>query len=201
MGICASCLGGSRQESPEVSLLLAVMATMFGANYLGFVREMWSAYRREQCLTIFCKPESSRLLEEDPYQAGYGYGALNHVQQQNQPDPEYVRREREALDAICQRTSDSVIDIWSLQPQPHLQPQATLHGPTSTTNSPTPGEGHSQLTVTSDQASETSRPASGCTVPKHWGEVVVNPNKKRSRPDMKADANASRDVFGVLKVT
>lgn len=52
------------------------------------------------------KPESSRLLEDDPYQAGYGYGALNQAQQANQPDPEYVRREREALDAICQRTSE-----------------------------------------------------------------------------------------------
>lgn len=38
-------------------------------------------------------------------------------------------------------------------------------------------------------------------MPKHWGEVVVNPNKKRSRPNMKAEHDASRDVFGVLKVT
>lgn len=163
MGICASCLGGNRHDSPE--------------------------------------PESSRLLDDDPYQAGYGYGALNNAQQANQPDPEYVRREREALDAICQRTSDSVIDIWSLQPQPHLQPQATLHTPISASASPTPEEGQTQLTVTSDRASQTSRPTSGGTVPKHWGEVVVNPSKKRSRPDMKVDDNSTRDVFGVLKVT
>ncbi|KAJ5594941.1 uncharacterized protein N7459_001149 [Penicillium hispanicum] len=146
------------------------------------------------------KPESSRLLDDDPYQAGYGYGALNQAQQANQPDPEYVRREREALDAICQRTSDSVIDIWSLQPQPHLQPQATLHGHVSTSTSPTIEDGQPQITVVSDQASQTSRPTSGGIVPKRWGEVVVNPNKKRSRPNMKEDGDSTRDVFGVLKV-
>lgn len=54
--------------------------------------------------------------------------------------------------------------------------------------------------MVADNASQTSRPTSGGTVPKHWGEVVVNPNKKRSRPDMKA-VDANRDVFGVLKVT
>lgn len=164
MGVCASCLGGNRHESPE--------------------------------------PESSRLLEDDPYQAGYGYGALNQAQQANQPDPEYVRREREALDAICQRTSDSVIDIWSLQPQPHLQPQATLNGPTSASASPNPEEG-SQLTVSADNISQRSRPTSGGTVPKHCGEVVVNPSKKRSRQDLnttKDSAGDVRDVFGVLKV-
>jgi hypothetical protein len=68
MGVCASCLGHARRDSPE--------------------------------------PESSRLLEEDPYQSGYGYGALNHASQVNQPDSGYVRREREALEAICQRTSE-----------------------------------------------------------------------------------------------
>lgn len=94
-----------------------------------------------------------------------------------------------------------MIDIWSLQPQPHLQPQATLHTPISASASPVPDDGQTHLTVTSDHASQTSRPSSGGTVPKHWGEVVVNPGKKRSRPDMKLDENAARDVFGVLKVT
>jgi hypothetical protein len=98
--------------------------------------------------------------------------------------------------------SSSVIDIWSLQPQPHLQPQATLHGPTSASASPTPEEG-SQLTVSADNISQRSRPTSGGTVPKHWGEVVVNPSKKRSRHDLnttKDSARDVRDVFGVLKV-
>lgn len=83
------------------------VVNMFNARDLGIMRETWNAYRRVQYSndSLF-KPESSRLLEEDPYQAGYGYGALNQAQQANQPDPEYVRREREALDAICQRTSE-----------------------------------------------------------------------------------------------
>lgn len=34
-------------------------------------------------------------------------------------------------------------------------------------------------------------------VPKHWGEVVINPRKGKSQ---QPDDNA-RDVFGVLKVT
>ncbi|KAJ5662155.1 uncharacterized protein N7477_009771 [Penicillium maclennaniae] len=178
---------------------------LFNAYYRGLMRDAWNACRIQRYSNKTLQPESSRLLEDDPYQAGYGYGALNHAQQANQPDPEYVRREREALDAICQRTSDSVIDIWSLQPQPHLLPQATLHGPTSASASPTPEEG-SQLTVSADNISQRSRPTSGGTVPKHWGEVVINPSKKRSRQnldtgnDSARDVRDVRDVFGVLKV-
>jgi hypothetical protein len=94
----------------------------------------------------------------------------------------------------------SVIDIWSLQPQPHLQPQATLPAPISASNSPTPSRENAVITVsTTDKA--TSRPTSGNTAPKHWGEVVVNTNKKRSRQDLKDDGIVTRDVFGVLKVT
>lgn len=79
---------------------------MFSAHYLGLMREAWDSCRRERHADkTFFKPESSRLLDDDPYQAGYNYGSL-HTQQANQPDPEYVRREREALDAICQRTSE-----------------------------------------------------------------------------------------------
>jgi hypothetical protein len=166
MGVCASCLGGNRHESPE--------------------------------------PESSRLLEEDPYQAGYGYGALNHAQQASQPDPEYVRREREALESICQRTSDSVIDIWSLQPQPHLQPQATLHTPISASPAPSQKTDGTTPVTSTHRTSPPSRPTSGTsgasgTVPKHWGEVVVNPNKKRSRSNMN-EVKADHDVFGVLNI-
>ncbi|KAJ5826131.1 hypothetical protein N7474_003269 [Penicillium riverlandense] len=181
---------------------------MFESHILRRMRHVWDSARKEQQqhsnIPSSTKPESSRLLEEDPYQAGYGYGAFNTAQHANQPDPESVRREREALEAICQRTSDSVIDIWSLQPQPHLQPRATLHGPTSTSASPTPDDDNATLTVSADRTSQTSRPTSGTggAVPKHWGEVVVNPTKKRSRPDMKIDGNggAKRDVFGVLQV-
>lgn len=101
----------------------------------------------------------------------------------------------------CLILFSTVIDIWSLQPQPHLQPHATLHVPRSTSTSPATNDGKAHLIVTSDQASTTSRPNSGGAVPKHWGEVVVNPNKKRSRTNMKAECDGNRDVFGVLKVT
>ncbi|EDN10044.1 hypothetical protein I7I51_07132 [Histoplasma capsulatum] len=58
--------------------------------------------------------ESSRLLDDDLYQSSYGYGAVGSVHRQG-PDPEYLKQEREVLEAICQRTSDSVIDIWAIQ--------------------------------------------------------------------------------------
>ncbi|KAJ5478853.1 hypothetical protein N7530_004362 [Penicillium desertorum] len=177
---------------------------MFSAHYLGLMRDAWDVCRRAQLSNLsFVKPESSRLLEEDPYQAGYGYGALNHAHQASQPDSEYVRREREALESICQRTSDSVIDIWSIQPQPHLRPQATLHTPTSASPVPSQRTDTATPAVSTHRTSPPSRPTSGASgaVPKHWGEVVVNPNKKRSRTDIKTDAKAGHDVFGVLNVT
>ncbi|KAF4764698.1 hypothetical protein HAV15_001368 [Penicillium sp. str.  len=177
---------------------------MFSAHYLSLMRDTWDAYRRTQLSNIsFFKPESARLLDEDPYQAGYGYGALNHAHQASQPDSEYVRREREALESICQRTSDSVIDIWSIQPQPHLRPQATLHTPISASPVPSQTTDTTTPVTSTHHTSPPSRPTSGAsgTVPKHWGEVVVNPNKKRSRTDIKTDAKASHDVFGVLNVT
>lgn len=86
MGVCASCLGLRRRASSDVSFA-----------YLS--------------VCLFANPsqsESSRLLDDEIYQAGYGYGALNQTPQLNQPDAEYLKREREALDAICQRTSEYV---------------------------------------------------------------------------------------------
>lgn len=103
MGVCASCLGGNRHESPEVSPETAIDMLL---HYLGLMRGTWGDRQGPFSNILTFKPESSRLLEEDPYQAGYGYGALNHAQQASQPDPEYVRREREALESICQRTSE-----------------------------------------------------------------------------------------------
>ncbi|KAL4748673.1 hypothetical protein BDW72DRAFT_147296 [Aspergillus terricola var. indicus] len=146
-------------------------------------------------------PESSRLLEDDIYQSGYSYGALNNNQQANQPDPGYVRREREALEAICQRTSDSVIDIWSLQPQPHLQPQATLHNSVSSSSSKAREPSVVVTTIDPDAPADSASLKRGA-VPKHWGEVVINPRKgKRSRPGSStADESGDQDVFGVLKV-
>ncbi|EAU33217.1 conserved hypothetical protein [Aspergillus terreus NIH2624] len=166
MGVCASCLGHARRDSPE--------------------------------------PESSRLLEEDPYQSGYGYGALNHASQVNQPDSGYVRREREALEAICQRTSESVIDIWSLQPQPHLQPRATLRGSVSpSTSRPESHDGAPvKITTTAAETPEATRQSAAGergAVPKHWGEVVINPRKGKKTGGQ--DLDNERDFFGVLKVT
>ncbi|KAL3470745.1 late endosomal/lysosomal adaptor and MAPK and MTOR activator-domain-containing protein [Aspergillus californicus] len=145
-------------------------------------------------------PESSRLLDDDIYEPGYGYGALNQNQQGNQPDTGYVRREREALEAICQRTSDSVIDIWSLQPQPHLQPQATLHNSVSSSSSK--AREPSIIVTTADADALDSASTKRGAVPKHWGEVVINPRKgNRSRPGSGVDEVGDKDVFGVLKVT
>ncbi|KAL4922453.1 late endosomal/lysosomal adaptor and MAPK and MTOR activator-domain-containing protein [Aspergillus aurantiobrunneus] len=145
--------------------------------------------------------ESSRLLDDDIYQPGYAYGALNPNQQGNQPDPGYVRREREALEAICQRTSDSVIDIWSLQPQPHLQPQATLHNSVSSSSSKPPEPSVVVTTAEPDAPAETTSTNRGA-IPKHWGEVVINPrNGRRSGPGSSTNDHGDKDVFGVLKVT
>ncbi|KAA8644523.1 hypothetical protein EYZ11_009567 [Aspergillus tanneri] len=147
--------------------------------------------------------ESSRLLEDDIYQSGYGYGALNnHANQISHPDSGYIKREREALEAICQRTSDSVIDIWSIQPQPHLQPQATLRGSVSPATSKSGGTDDAPIKITttspSDDSTQITTTKTG-TVPKHWGEVVINPRMGRP-PGIVSEENV-RDVFGVLKVT
>ncbi|KAI9370046.1 late endosomal/lysosomal adaptor and MAPK and MTOR activator-domain-containing protein [Aspergillus egyptiacus] len=142
-------------------------------------------------------PESSRLIDDDIYQPGYGYGTLSHTQQVHQPDPGYVRREREALEAICQRTSDSVIDIWSLQPQPHLQPQATLHNSVSSASSKHREPSIIVKTLDPDAHDD----ATLAKHSKHWGEVVINPRKgRRSRPGSSTDEEGDKDVFGVLKV-
>ncbi|RAL17361.1 LAMTOR1/MEH1 family protein [Aspergillus homomorphus CBS 101889] len=152
--------------------------------------------------------ESSRLLEDDLYnQPGYGYGSLNNASQTgHSPDPSYLKREREALEAICQRASDSVIDIWSIQPQPHLQPHATLPSAVapSTSTSEAPPVTVTKTDITPPRPPRRSAAASpkpGGTVPRHWGEVVINTRKNRSRPGSSADEDGERDVFGVLKVT
>lgn len=148
--------------------------------------------------------ESSRLLDDDIYQSGYGYGALNHSNQINNPDPENIKREREALEAICQRTSESVIDIWSLQPQPHLQPRATLHG--SVASKASSSSDVPVKIITADPSKSPISSKSGASHDgascKHWGEVVINPRKgKKARPGLNTDETNGRDVFGVLKVT
>ncbi|KAL2217436.1 late endosomal/lysosomal adaptor and MAPK and MTOR activator-domain-containing protein [Thermoascus aurantiacus ATCC 26904] len=160
--------------------------------------------------------ESTRLLDDDLYQSGYGYGALNQARQ-NQPDPEDLKREREALEAICQRTSDSVIDIWALQPQPHLQPRATLRSPISNSSLRVAStENAAAGTATAEHAETTLRQQPNgvigttvapqqqklTTVPKkEWGEVVISGKRSRKgRPGLNTDQENGYDVFGVLKV-
>ncbi|PGH11146.1 hypothetical protein AJ80_07248 [Polytolypa hystricis UAMH7299] len=156
--------------------------------------------------------ESSRLLDDDPYQSGYGYGTVGHGQHQG-PDPEDLKREREALDSICQRASDSVIDIFSVQPQ-HYVPAI----PATQNNTASPSRDASTASVGDRTPTESPRSQKGqesqdalrrsaspipaefanvkcvplqisrrgqnlSAVPKHWGEVVMTTRGgKKTRP-------------------
>ncbi|KAL9068078.1 MAG: hypothetical protein Q9161_006431 [Pseudevernia consocians] len=62
-------------------------------------------------------PETSRLLYDDPYRSQYGGAGTQHRAQYHQPDPESLRREREALEVICHDMSDDVVDVFTLTPQ------------------------------------------------------------------------------------
>ncbi|EQL33655.1 hypothetical protein BDBG_02177 [Blastomyces gilchristii SLH14081] len=98
--------------------------------------------------------ESSRLLDDDLYQSGYGYGAVGSAHRQG-PDPESLKREREALEAICQRTSDSVIDIWALQsPHPPRPAPSSIHTTTASSS-----RAASHQTATSSTTEEPQSPA------------------------------------------
>lgn len=107
---------------------------------------------------------------------------------------------------LTSRAHRSVIDIWSLQPQPHLQPQATLRGPVSPSSSRPESHDGAPVRVTTtiaDAAESTHQPAAGAggAVPKHWGEVVINPRKGKKTGGPLAGEENGRDFFGVLKVT
>ncbi len=51
-------------------------------------------------------PETSGLLSDDPYRNHYGSNAQNVQRPVYQPDPESLRREREALEGICHAMSE-----------------------------------------------------------------------------------------------
>ncbi|OJD19521.1 hypothetical protein AJ78_00492 [Emergomyces pasteurianus Ep9510] len=110
--------------------------------------------------------ESSRLLDDELYQSGYGYGAVGSGQRQG-PDPEYLKREREALEAICQRTSDSVIDIWAIQPLPpgHTSPSI------QTTTAASSSRAASHETSTSVTTDEPQSPAQEQNVENQAGSI------------------------------
>lgn len=57
--------------------------------------------------SVVKQAEHARLIDDDLYPGGYGYGSVNNANQQ-QSDPEDLKREREALEAICQRASECV---------------------------------------------------------------------------------------------
>ncbi|KAL9128872.1 MAG: hypothetical protein Q9217_002529 [Psora testacea] len=63
-------------------------------------------------------PETSRLLYDDPYRTHYGTSSqVNQRVIQQQPDPEALRREREAMEGICHKMSDHVVDVFAVAPQ------------------------------------------------------------------------------------
>lgn len=166
--------------------------------------------------------EHARLIDDDLYPGGYGYGSINNPNQQ-QHDPEDLKREREALEAICQRASDTVIDIWALQSQPNFQPRATLPitdetPPSHNPQTPLLDGGNDDHESRKEQTTKPSQPVSSSsnngggggsqkhlsTVPNHWGEVVISPRRKNKNKTGGIDSNhktGDGDIFGVLRVT
>jgi len=67
------------------------------------------------------EPADSTHLLGDGYQASYGaaHGAYNGPQ----PDPEELRRQREALERICAETSEQLIPVS----QPNALPEVSEH--------------------------------------------------------------------------
>lgn len=53
-------------------------------------------------------PETSRLIDDDPYRSQYGSNNRHPQRAAYQPDPESLRREREALEGICHSMSEYV---------------------------------------------------------------------------------------------
>ncbi|KAL9035129.1 MAG: hypothetical protein Q9180_005025 [Flavoplaca navasiana] len=60
--------------------------------------------------------KTSRLLSDDPFRY-YGSRAQFSRRPLDEPDPEYVRREREALETIAHGMSEDVVDIFTILPE------------------------------------------------------------------------------------
>ncbi|KAI4285265.1 MAG: hypothetical protein L6R38_000802 [Xanthoria sp. 2 TBL-2021] len=60
-------------------------------------------------------PETSRLLSDDPFR-NYGSRAQPTRRPLDDPDPENVRQEREALETIAHGMSEDVVDIFTILP-------------------------------------------------------------------------------------
>lgn len=100
--------------------------------------------------------------------------------------------------------SSAVVDIWALQPQPHLQPRAALPSTSSRAASGETGSvrstGGSSRPGTGDDAAVIPAQKKVAPVPKHWGEVVIPTRKGKKSRGFETAGNGG-DVFGVLKVT
>ena len=88
MGICVSCLGLGDSD-PEVH-----------PHHI-------STHARTNPHNPLQSSETSRLLFDDPHHSHYGGLDQTGAPSTNfQPDPTELKREREALEAICQKTSE-----------------------------------------------------------------------------------------------
>ena len=96
MGICASCLGLRGRSDREVT-----------AHHIE-TQELQGHTRTLTSRTPSQSSETSRLLFDDPYQSHYGGVDQNGggLGTDYLPDPEVLKREREALEAICLKTSE-----------------------------------------------------------------------------------------------
>lgn len=117
--------------------------------------------------------------------------------------------------------NSTVIDIWALQSQPHLQPRATLPSNDSPSSSRVPS-GEMRTPMLDDDTfathgngtegsgtvrSVSSIPATASPsnagqkhltpAPKNWGEVVISPRRKKNKA---SPANGAGEIFDVLKV-
>lgn len=114
---------------------------------------------------------------------------------------------------VFDKYKSSVVDIWSLHPQPHLQAKAAIpslssqdsgyHSPPIVTTAIPNGENSEYSSVNNGNllSQHPSQGREGTISKKHWGEVVVNPKKTKSRYGLGGgDADEGDDVFGALNV-
>ncbi|KAI1908367.1 hypothetical protein LOZ61_005615 [Ophidiomyces ophidiicola] len=102
--------------------------------------------------------ESAQLLDDEAYQSGYNYGTSNT--QPQGPDPEDLKRERDALDTICQRASDSVIDIWAHHSQTLAPPPRSTATSATASSSRVPSNERSStpMSASPSKAQDTMSP-------------------------------------------
>ncbi|CAI6331931.1 unnamed protein product [Periconia digitata] len=93
MGICSSCLGLERRSSDTE-------VTKIRTDDTGTV-----------VLTHPLQNADSSHLLADPYQPQYGSINGPNSHHTPQPDPEEIRRQRDALERICAQTSDKLIHV------------------------------------------------------------------------------------------